>query len=166
MPKKSIQDNNISVPAFTQGINALLKCATSIVPRMEWMSNLVRNQIDPLNSLPPVVRETLLQLPQIAWPTILLSRSEYVMYALCCWVTRIRLDFVCTATGVILTCCMFVMFTVAHRRSPWVCLQRFQTGKWNNWKNLIWLHWTTRLLVAWKWIGAHHHKPISQKRPW
>jgi ring-1,2-phenylacetyl-CoA epoxidase subunit PaaE len=172
MPKKSIinderVDPATSTPAFTQGISALLKCFTSIIPRMEWMSEIVIGQLestlhsdlltDPLKNLPPVVRETLLQLPKIAWPTVFLFLANlFVMLSVVIlrefsWVSYWAVTFV-------LTCSMFVMFTVAHDAAHGSISKDFK------WLNGIVGRISFGCLgplgcfVAWKWIHHMHHK--------
>jgi ring-1,2-phenylacetyl-CoA epoxidase subunit PaaE len=167
MPKKSLQDNHPSVPGFTQGINALLKCFTSLIPRMEWLSNLVRGQVettlsnnmfsDPLSNLPPLVRETLLQLPQIAWPTIVLFGAN-LLFMLCIvglrefgWISYV-------ATCVVLTCCMFVMFTVAHDAAHGSISKDFKLLNEIIGRLSFGCIGPLGCFAAWKWIHHMHHK--------
>lgn len=173
MPKKSIDNVQTehtdpkSAPAFTQGIQALLKCITSVAPRMQWMSDIVIGQLestlhsellsDPLGNLPPVVRDTLLQLPKIAWPTVMLFFAN-LLIMLTVVVLREFSWISYAAAMVVLTCCMFSMFTVAHDAAHGSISKDFK------WVNEI----IGRIsfgsigpfgcFAPWRWVHHMHHK--------
>ena len=102
------------------GIHALLQWTSRSLPRMSWMSELILDKLesserfhDPLQSLPPAAKELLLELPRIAWVTIgLFALDLLVMAGL---ILLAEFGFVHRyVVSVVLTVCMFVMFTVAH----------------------------------------------------
>jgi len=113
--------NHSSIPPFLKGIQNLFNCITSIVPRMQWMSLQVLDKLefnvdklsDPLSHLPPAIKETLLQLPHIAWVTITLFIANFL--AMILTVVLAEFDFInLISASLIITCLMFVMFTVSH----------------------------------------------------
>jgi fatty acid desaturase len=173
MLKKSIDDlappadPAVNVPSFTQGVHALVKCITDFLPRMDRMSNLVLDQLettlhsdllaDPLGNLPPVVREALLHLPNVAWPTVILFLGNlFVMLSIVIlsefgW-------FSCIAACLLLTCCMFVMFTVAHDAAHGSISS---DSKWLNGvigRISFGCIGPLGCFAPWKWLHHRHHK--------
>src|SRR3990167_4201720 len=123
MPRKQKikQRSSQKIPPFWLGFQRLFSYITSCVPRMEWLSSQVLDTLeanvefisDPLARLPPAVRETLLKLPQIAWVTIALFAAD--MLTMLFIVLLAEFGWISSITAcLLLICCMFVMFTVAH----------------------------------------------------
>lgn len=122
MPKpkvKPVKENelpSLGVISFIQGV-------TNSLPRMQWMSELLdridTNQEflhDPIGALPPVAQQLLLELPRIAWITIGLFVINSLVMLSIVLLSEFEIIQRWLAT-ILLTCTMFVMFTVAHDAS-------------------------------------------------